>query len=708
MRMRHLIFTFSLSLLAATQAKAQPAFDENKPVFVQADKLGYDTKNAIVVARGNVLVAQGNTRMRADQLTYYQNQQVVRADGNVRILDANTGEEYVADRVQLKDDLKAGIIRNFHVRMADNSQFAAREARKISPTQTTMKQAVYSPCKVCKEGQAPFWQLKSSEVHIDEDAQVVEHEDTRLEVFGVPVLYTPYFFHPTPDADRKSGFIKPEYSQTSNLGTVVKTPYYINISPDKDATITPILTTKEGPVLDGEYRQRTNNGRYEFKGSVTYPDKRDELGAELAEREVRGHIFAKGEEQIATYWRSGFDVQRATDDTYLRRYDYGNYRSLSSRVYVEGAKGRNYAIAQGLTFQGLQANDDPDREPLVLPLAEGYVETDPRWNGSRFFTSANTQTIARDEGAESRRLSITGGWKLPVVTSGGHLIDLTSSLRGDVYSIDNQTLANGSRFDGEETRMIPQMALKWRYPLMKMVGTSNLTIEPTVLAIAQSNGNNPEEIPNEDNRIVEFTDANLFNLNPFPGYDTVDEGSRVAYGVRGQWLFDQGQNLQFLLGQNYLTEEDTPYPYTSRGDEHFSDYVGRVWLDYQPVFVGYHFRLDQESGEANSNTFSTGFNIYPVDWRIDYISLENDRFLQDREEILTSMGLALTEQWRINGSARRDLIEDGMTFAGVGLVFQNECFTLLTSFARQFTRDRDVEPDTSLTVRVSFKNLNEI
>src|SRR5688572_19624367 len=135
-------------LVFSTVAQAQPAFDSTKPVYMQAEQLGYDNNNAIVVARGNVVVAQGNTQLVADRITYYQNQQVVRADGNVRVTDAQTGQEYFADKVQLKDDLKEGIIRQFRVRMADNSQFAALEARKVNENETELKKAVYSPCKV--------------------------------------------------------------------------------------------------------------------------------------------------------------------------------------------------------------------------------------------------------------------------------------------------------------------------------------------------------------------------------------------------------------------------------------------------------------------------------------------------------------------------------------------------------------------------------
>lgn len=707
MAARGLILAACILALNGTGVQAQPSFEENKPVYMQADQLGYDRNNAIVIARGDVVVTQGKTRLRADRITYYQNQQIVRADGDVRVLDPETGEEYFANQVQLKDDLKAGIINEFRVRMSDNSQFAAREAHKVSEHQTLLKKAVYSPCKICK-GKAPFWQLKSDEVDIDEKEQIVEHDNLQLEMFGIPVFYVPYFFHPTPNADRKSGFLKPEYSQSSNLGTVVKIPYYINISPDKDATVTPIYTSEDGPVMEGQYRQRTNNGMYEFNGSITYPDKRDEQGRQLAEREVRGHIFAKGHEALSEHWIAGFDAQRSTDDTYLRRYNYANYKSLTSRMYLEGAKGRNFAVAQGLTFQGLQVDDDPDREPLVAPLLEGYYETAPQWNGSRFFTSANTQVITRTVGAESQRYSVTGGWKIPVVTDGGHLIDAQANVRGDVYSITNQPLPDGTRFDGEKTRVIPQIALKWRYPLMKAVNDTSLTIEPTVLAVAQSKGNNPIEIPNEDNRMLEFNDANLFDINPMPGYDTVDNGGRVAYGIRGQWLFDSARNLQFLLGQQYLEETDTPFPYNNDPGEHFSDYVGRLAFEYKPVTLSYQFRVDQEEFQSNNNTISASLNYEPLMWQLNYVTLENDRFLEDREEIMTSMAIALADEWTVNASAQRDLDQDKMLFAGVGLVFHNECFTLQTSFGRQFTRDRDVEPDTSITVRVGFKNLNDI
>lgn len=694
-----------LLMCSSAMAQAPQVFDRNKPVYMQADQLGYDRNQAIVVAKGNVEVVQGMTRLIAERITYYQNYNIVRADGNVQVMDSAKGETYYADRVQLKDDLKEGVIQQFRVRMADNSQFAAIEARKTSPTTTELTKAVYSPCKIC-EGKSPLWQMKAGKVTIDEQEQEVRYKDLYLEVYGIPVAYTPYFFHPTPGADMKSGFLTPSYSQKTNLGTVIHAPYYVNISPSQDATITPILTSQEGPVLDTEYRLMTDNGEYEAHGSITYPQKRDDTGAKLSDNELRGHIMAKGQHRFSEHWSTGFDVQRASDDTYLRKYDYGNYNSLNSRLYAEGVYGRSYALMEAMAFQGLRVDDDPAHEPFLLPLMEGRYESGPGWNGSRFFSSASTQVLLRDEGPSVNRLSLTGGWKLPYVTSGGQLFDLQTSLRNDLYNISNVTLASGQTVDADEARLIPLSSLKWRYPLLKMVGDASLTLEPTMMAVATSSGNNPETITPEDSRSIEFSDSQLFDPDPMPGIDAVINGSRVAYGMRGEWAWQGGQSLGFLFGQQYLAESDSIFPYTTDPGAHFSDYVGKVALDYAPVMLAYHFRLDQEDGSANSNGISTGLHYDSFDWQLHYVSLQDDPYLQDRKELLSSMAIALSDSWSINGSARRDVLDDRMLYAGAGLIYQNECLTLLTSFKRQFVRDRDIEPDTSLTVRVSLKNLN--
>ena len=706
---RFAILLFACASLCAGGASAEPQLDASTPVYMDADKLGYDQEKAIVIALGNVRVVQGDSTLYAERITYYQNQNIVRAKGKIRVEDRARGETYYADEVQLKDDLMQGIIANFRVRLADNSQFAAREAERISETQINLTKAVYSPCKVC-EGKSPFWQMKAGEVEINDEEQKVTYDDVTLEMMGLPVLYTPYFSHPTPNADAKSGFLIPTYSQNSNLGLTVRTPYYLALAPDREATITPLMTSDEGLVMIGEYNQLFDHGYLQSEASITYPKERDDFGVQLDKREVRGHLYAEGQTALNPNWSAGFEFKRTTDDTYLRRYGFGSPRSLTSKLFTQGRYGRSYALLEGLSFQGLDADDDPKTEPFVLPLAEGYYESDAGlWGvaGLRQFAGVNTQVIFREEETQSRRLSFSNGLKLPVATTGGHLLDITLQNRLDFYSVENLELS-GQEQDGEEVRAIPTAALKWRYPLIRARENSSITIEPTVLAVARPSGGNRGEIPNEDNVIAEFSEANLFEINPFPGLDTVDEGSRIAYGFSGHWWMGSKRNLYFTAGQSVSFDSETPFPYNDDPGEHLSDYVGRVAFDYDPFELSYRFRLDQEDATFNNQSVGLRFAYHPLVFEVDYITFENDAFLDDSEELVMTASLALTDAWSVNGNLRRDLLLNQMLYAGGGVTYSNDCFTLETAFSRAFIEDRDVEQDTTFTMRVSFKNLTEL
>lgn len=683
------------------------SFDEKEPVTLEADEVGYDQQNQIVVARGHVEVVQNQSILNADQIIYFQQTNLVQARGNVSMLQPS-GDVYFADYVSLKDDMKSGVIKNFRARLADNSVFAANEAHKLNQNVTVMKRAAYTPCHLCK-GKSPFWQMKASKVRLDEADERIYYQNARMEMSGVPMFYTPYFSHPTPDAEAKSGFLTPEYSTSGNLGTVVKAPYYWRISPDKDITLTPWITSDVGELLEGDYRQLTDHGSYRARFSGTYPEQLDARGRTIAGNEFRGHIYANGEEELAPYSRVGFDIARASDDTYLRRYGFGSERSLFSKIYAETAKNRNYLMAQGLAIQGLRRTDDPDTTPLVLPTIEGFYETDPYDNGVTLHAFGNAQSLTREIGVDQRRLVVTEGASLPMVTDGGHVFTATANVRQDIYDVNNVPINNNTaQFDGTEGRVIPQAALEWRYPLINAMDNGDaMTVEPIVLVVAQPNGGNPQEIANEDNTLIELTDTNLFSLNRMPGLDTVDSGSRLAYGFRSQYLFADGYALDGLLGQNYNMDDDTPFPNSTTPGENVSDIIGRVALDYQPVSLGYRFALDRSTLASNRAEVTLGFAKPWLTLNGVYRSLENNRYLRDSEEGIVTGSMPLWGGWNLYGGMRRDLVLDQMIATNAGLLYRNECFTLVLQTLRTFTRDRDVEPNTEFTLRVGFKNLGE-
>lgn len=705
-----LVLASLVALAAPVMAQPSLGKDNGQPVYMSAQQLGYDKTNAIVVAQGKVQVVQGDYVLFADRIAYYQDQNIVRAQGNISLLEPD-GNVLFADELRLKDDLRAGIIDSFRVRMADNSLFAAREAKKIDETHYELTKAVYSPCKLCKdektgETKPPFWQLKADKVKIDQEEQRVTYNDAWMEIYGVPVAYTPYFSHPTPGADRKTGILTPAYSQNRQLGTTLQVPVYLNIAPNIDATITPFLTSKEGPVMIGQYRHLTEQGYYQLDGSITNPEQRDDFGQPIpGSNELRGHIFAQGGSTLSEHWSWGFDINRATDDTYLRRYRFGNQNMLRSRLFSERIEDRDYAVVESLAFQGLQANSDPDVSPFVLPAAKVYMESDPLVLGSRLHMEASGRTITRDIGADSRRATLDTGWRVPYVTDSGHVFETDASVRTDFYSVSDLALTSGGEFDGTETRSVPKLTTGWRYPVMQMLGEDTVVLEPMAQIVVSSNGNNPENIPNEDSLIPEFSDINLFSSSRFAGYDRIENGTRAVYGMRGEYRQPEGPNFSAMLGQDYMIAGDRVFPVSDRPEE-LSDYVGRLGVNGVNYEMDYRFRVDSDDMTLRRSELRGLLNFHPVAFYADYVLIDDDPVLFDRNEGIFTSNVWLTENWSVNGYARQDFDINDLRSAGGGVTFQNDCFTVATRFDREFTRDRDFRPDTSFMVQVFLKNLN--
>jgi LPS-assembly protein len=148
-------------------------------------------------------------------------------------------------------------------------------------------------------------------------------------------------------------------------------------------------------------------------------------------------------------------------------------------------------------------------------------------------------------------------------------------------------------------RTLPQAALEWRYPLINTLARGSLVVEPIVLGVAQTNGHNPDTISNEDSRLIELSDTNLFSIDRVPGLDLYDSGSRIAYGVRSHYYDTSGVALDGLLGQNYDIAGDTPYPNSTRAGKDFSDYIGRISANYQPFTASYRFAIGSAGGQVN-------------------------------------------------------------------------------------------------------------
>src|ERR1043166_1857674 len=269
------IAVVAVVLLAAAPGLAQLAVggprDKNAPIVFQADEVAYDDQLGLTVAKGHVEISQGGEVLLRDTVSYNQRTDTVSASGHVSLL-VPTGEVVFADFMELRDSMNDAFAQNVRMLLADRSRLVGNAARRGGGNRLELRRGVYSPCDLCKSDPTapPAWQLKAREVSDDKELKLIEFRDAVLEVDGFPVFYTLYLSEPEPSVKRKTGFLTPTFGNSSNVGFHIAVPYFVELGPDKDVTLTPRFTTRAGELLAGQYRQRFGNGIFEGLGSINY------------------------------------------------------------------------------------------------------------------------------------------------------------------------------------------------------------------------------------------------------------------------------------------------------------------------------------------------------------------------------------------------------------------------------------------------------
>lgn len=692
----------SLFVATATHAEIETP-DEDEPVLFSADELIHDKTTSTVTAKGNVEVSHEDRVLLADRISFNQAANLLSATGNITLMEP-TGEVVFAEHMELTSDLKDGIIKAIRVILTDGARIAANGARRSRGEMLEMSKAVYSPCDLCPDEpeKPPLWQLKAIKVVHDKNNQTIEYTDAWMELAGVPVFYTPYLSHPDPTVGRRSGLLAPSLGSSSDLGFVAEVPYYFNIAPEMDATVTARYMTKEGPMLIGEYRQNLTNGEIRSQASVT----RD------SDRDIRGHIRATGRFDIDDTWRWGVDLDRATDDTYLRRYGFNAESTLTSRLFAEGFRQRNYVALNAYTFQGLEEDDNSEATPWVFPMADYNHVGEARANGTRQALDASMVALTRTGGTDQRRISLKPAWHASRIGRFGGLYRLDASLQTDLYHVNNHPVTTkGSNFSGMTGRIHPQLAASWNHPFVRTEGTSYQLIEPMIQGVIAPNGGNPNKIPNEDSSEFVFDDTNLFSANRFAGSDRVEGGARVNYGLKMGIFGAKGGTTTIMVGQTYRPRTDDTFSVGSGLEDKFSDIVGRLHVSPgRHLDLYYRTRLDKSNLGAKRNevTVSTGTDSMRLDLDYLFFDRQADSEFATREELSLGFSTRWTRFWRSRIGAVRDLTNDGgMRSASLNITYEDECFEFATDISRTFFEDRDVKPEDAIMFRINFKTLGE-
>ncbi|WNV10372.1 LPS-assembly protein LptD [Tardiphaga sp. 709] len=732
----------------ATRPKPPPAAQTGQ-MLVQATEVNYDYNNSRVAAVGSVQMYYNGTSVEADKVIYDQKTKRLHAEGNVRMTDAD-GKITYANLLDLSDDYRDGFVDSLRVDTADATRMAATRAERTAGNYTVFQNGVYTACAACKEDpkKPPLWQVKGARVIHDQTEKMMYFEDARIEFFGVPLAYIPYFSTPDPTVKRKTGFLMPSPSQNSNYGFGVETPFYWAIAPDYDATFSPRYTSKQGLLVQGEFRQRLMDGAYQIRAYGINQQDRNAYANTVGDKDWRGGVESKGQFALNDKWVWGWDAVALSDYNFLQDYRLSMYRDpyasflnlqteAVSQLYLTGVGKRSFFDARTIYYLSFSGNQS--QVPVIHPVIDYNNVLNQNILGGEFSYKFNMTSLSRDQAAftaiNSKIDPLTGlspcnilsadtasrtptnclmngvpgtytrvtgeaQWRRSYTDSFGQIFTPFAILRVDAIdaSISNQPGVSNFLPTGDTTalRVMPTVGVEYRYPFINVQPWGTTTLEPIAQVIIRPNETYAGKLPNEDAQSMSFDASNLFSVNKFSGYDRVEGGGRANVGVQATTQFDRGGSVKVLFGQSYqlfglnsFAVADTTNTGVNSGlATSRSDYVAS--LAYSPnrtYTVSTRARIDEATG--NISRFEAEGRASFDRWSVslmygNYAPQAELGYLTRREGLLGTGSIKLASNWVVTGGARWDLEANKINQYTIGAGYVDDCFVLGVNYVTSY------------------------
>ena len=718
---------------ASNMFGSRPKIDRAEPLYLQADQLIYDTRGNRVVAQGNVEIYYNNYILTADKVIYDQGTNTLTAEGNAQLKDPN-GSITRADRFEALDDFRDAFVQSLSVVTQDDTRIAAERASRREGNINEYERAKFTPCKN-DPGMPPLWCIGAARIIHDQQAATITYQDAQFELFGVPVLYVPYFQHADPSVKRRSGFLAPTFSNSSTLGASVEVPYYWALAPNYDFTFHPRYFSKEGVLWQGDWRHRLANGQYTVKFAAIEQDSGPEAG-------WRGSIETKGQFSLSSWWRFGWDATLESDESFRRFYKLDPIIQTDrvSTAYLQGMSERNYFNASLYHFGGLSLTDPSYADSYVAPVIDyRYIVGTPILGGELTFTGharSMTRSGTTLTDTDTNHALFEASWRRKMIDPVGQVWTPFASARGDVYSYEDAT---NPAFNNPVVAIPDDTALRgqvvggmlYSYPFVAHTRNASHVVEPTAQIIVRPNKIDQGKLPVEDAKSLVFDDTLLFEVDKFSGYDRFETGTRANYGLQYTFQASNGVYARAVVGQSYHLKGDNAF--TNPGfdpastplnptlnfspvsglETSRSDYVAGLYLSpISSISLIAQGRFDEKDLSLRRQDTLLRGSYGPVATSIGYSYSLFDPItglLDKQQDVLGSVGLRLTDNWSVAGMMRFDIDDKQRIQDQIQLRYSDECFVLTASYTETFVNNAalDLRPDRTLMLRFELKYLGQ-
>ena len=658
-----LIYFFNISLLLFVLILGKNISADQTSIII-ADEIRSNSNTDVVDANGNVIILNHDgTKIKADKVTYQEQNQRVDAEGNIIINDLD-GSTYFLDDIITYNGLNYLEGNNVKARLIDDSRIVSTDIVKKDNI-TLLTNAEYTPCnennyliKNC-----PGWKLKAKTIYQDTDTKTIHYDHAKIYLFNLPIIYLPYFSHPDPSVNKRSGFLMPTIETDNNLGEKFSIPYFLNIAGNKDITFTPHFQSQANNFYSINYREMNDFGTFNIDSSID--DNDDNKG-------TRNHIFIDAE-IYNPYGNLDLSIRTSNNDTYLRKNKVNQLTVHESGINFNKSNKNSYLNVVTSSYKHLTIQDTNQWE-YIYPKIEYNIDniTYEMIDGKFSLNNDFSYQKNLDESYASLASTQIDWSNRNVDKKFGLLFDNEATLR--IVSISNDFK---DKKDTENVRFFPQISSKISFPMFRSFNNSNETLTPIIMPILAPYNNYTDH--------KNITNSNLFSTNRASSITESESGPRINYGI--EWFntnrnnldikFVAGQSLKFNKEKNDSTEELSDFYLTSN------------FIFDNNKYFNNSLTIDKDNHDVKTNNANLLLALDKFTLGIDY-DYNSGKYYTASEQIRIGSKFKFANNFQFNLNGAKNIDTNNNIGYQYGLLYENDCIGVDLNYYRDLTKDRDV------------------
>ncbi len=644
---------------------------------------------------GGVLVQQGDRLAGADSASYDPETLALSLEGRVRYEDPNS--QITSESAEFS--YSSGRIRfeGANFRLSDGGARGAASALEINQEgRLEFDDVNYTTCAPGSND----WLLEARDIDLDTDKGVGTARSVKLRFQGIPIFYAPYMSFPIGNA-RKSGILTPEFGSSGRSGRALSVPYYWNIAPSYDATITPRLLTDRGLQVQSEFRYMTE--RHDGTLQFDYLPDDNEINAD------RHLLEVEHKTKLANGLRGLVDYRDVSDSRYFE--DLGGSLSITSITHLNRSVQLDYyarrwsVLGRFEEYQTIDESIMPTDEPYRrLPQIQLNGSWPDRALGLRYGFDGELVNFDREVGVTGWRLDAAPHIDLPIEKPGwfitpGVILEYTR------YDLENVSLGQPD----DPTRTLPIASLDTGIVLERTAGSSRgwiQTLEPRVLYV-HIPFREQSDLPVFDTIVPDLNLVQLYRTNRFLGVDRIADTDQLSIGITSRILnVSTGKELvTATIGQAlYLSDQEVTLPNQPVSPSETSDYIAEVRF---LLYENWNFDLGYQWGTGDNGTTQSEARIQYRPQTNKVLNLAY-RFRRDSlEQGDVSLSWPVSKSWSVVGRYNYSFRDREALEQFVGIEYESCCWGLRL-VTRRYISTRDGTRDSSVGLQLVLKGMTSL